>query len=186
MEVIIVTGVAFWCGIQWVLGPLHEPARHSRSPAQFTLTDVLCLFFLMALSMGCIHSIFSPSFRNLRLASDTLVYFVDSLAIAAAGLAWWDAVRAMSRVGLQKQWRRVAVLCLAVPFACVGPVAAGFCFLIAYESRTARPLLGRILSAGTAIAATVFALGFFTRWCVDLARREKVGDKPPEDDPGPR
>ncbi len=62
---------------------------------------------------------------------DILVYFLDSLAIVAAGLAWWHAVRTLSRAIIHRPWQRLLVLSVAVPFAYFGPITTIILFLAA-------------------------------------------------------
>lgn len=165
LVILVLFGVEVWFGIQWVLGPLHRAGGNRECPAQFALADLMCLFILAARSMGGIHSLLHSAGRNRESVPEGLVYYLDSLAVVAVALAWWDAVRALSRGGIRKQWQRFLVIVVAVPFAFLGPTAAILLFCVAISGIPSRLAVGLLLS-GSAITSAVFVAGVLTRRCV--------------------
>ncbi len=186
---IIVFGAAFFGGIEWVFGPLHRAGRIRQCPVQFTLADLLCLFFMVSSSMGGIHTILLFLAHDRVAVPDALVYCLDCLAIVAAGLAWWHAVRTLSRARIHTPWQRLLVLGLAVPVAYCGPIVAVALFFVVpfgLSNFLSNPLFATGGFVGfVAIISAVFACGKFTRWCVASALRDEYQRESADDRQGP-
>ena len=150
--------------------PIDEAARDRRHPAQFSLADFLCLFFLLQLSMGLVHWAF---------ASESGVYFVwflDAYAWIALASLWWAGVRRLSRAGVRNPWIRCAFLTVAIPFAfgvmVILPIG-GLCVVLGRRRRVGRRGSGEAFQAffiaglaAASAAAVAYALGLSTRWMV--------------------
>ena len=103
----------------WVLRPLEQAAKKSDCPTQFTLSDLLGLFFLMPVSMSL------PYFGLPPL--DPAIHPTVGIAIwIGFGLLWWYGVRKLSRAGVRNPTHRILFLVLLIPFTLLGAVAFPF------------------------------------------------------------
>ena len=152
----------------WIMGPIDEAAKDRRHPAQFSLADFLCLFFLLQLSMGLVHWAFAGD------AGTNAVWLLDAYAWISLTSLWWAGVRRLSRAGIRNPWIRCAFLTVAIPFApavmVVLPIGAIMVVVGGGVVLTGRgpgvdfvPFIIAGLAAASA-AGVAYALGLSTRW----------------------
>jgi hypothetical protein len=163
--------------LNWVLGPLDRAAKNRQFPIQFSLADLLCLFVLVQLPLGAVHSVLHWVPRGGEFHAGVLV--VDLVVALLAASVWWTYVRTLSRAGIHVVWHRCVALCIALPAAFVGSVAMIVLPLVAVGL-----LVGRETSTGlwmllavVAIGGALYGLGRFTRAIVAAA--EAARTKPP-------
>ena len=159
---VVVTISAAICGsltiANWVLAPLEEAANRRRLPTQFTLADLLGLFFLLPVSTSIVY---------FGLPDDDPV--VDRplgiLGWLVLGLIWWYGVVNVSKAGVRNPRHRVLFMAFVIPLTLIGTVA----FLI--SSISVATMLPSPNHTGFAIAcgatlvlpAVLYGLGHLTR-----------------------
>ncbi len=178
-SVVLGCPIAGICLAAWVLRPVDRAARLRQAPAQFTLADVLCLFFLAALPTGCLRWMAGG------MAEDGVGCFTV-FAWTACGLLWWTAVQTLSRAGITHTGHRAALLTLVVPTTLLGAVMIPvLTLLIVSDSGGGRVFpsavsLGLAILADLAACAAAYGCGRYVRWL--LAHRAGgalVGGSPP-------
>jgi len=155
-----VVGVAMW-----VLRPVDVAARNRRHPAQFTMADFLCLFFLIQLWMTPIHA-WVPA------EQPWMTWLFDAFAWFSSGLLWWFGVQSLSRAGVRNTWHRSIFLAVVLPVSLSGAmvlplVAFAICRMMFQRER----VLVIVLWVGIEVALMcgVYACGLFTRRIVARA-----------------
>jgi hypothetical protein len=110
-----IAGFAIWLfSIHWVLDPLDRAAKSRRCPNQFNLGDLLSLFILTQLALGCVQWVFYD-YKS--------VFGIYLFAILASLAAWWLCVLTLSRAGIHTMWRRCVVIGAVIPAAFAGSIA---------------------------------------------------------------
>jgi hypothetical protein len=176
-----VLGILFGVGTataaaRWIMRPIDEAATDRQHPAQFSLADFLCLFFLLQLSMGLVHWAFPSETAAVVWFLDAFVWFLDACAWFALTSLWWAGVRRLSRAGIRNPWIRCAFLTVAIPFALAVMLILPFGTIV-FLLGGGIALTGQgpgidsetffTLGLATASAAAVaYALGLSTRWMV--------------------
>lgn len=157
--------VAGICLAVWVLRPVDRAARLRQAPAQFTLADFLCLFYLAALPTGCLRWMAGGM-------GEGGVGCFAVFAWTACGLLWWTAVQTLSRAGITHTGHRAALLAFVVPTTVLGAVMIPvLTLLIVTDSGGGRVFpsaaaLGLAILADLAAGAAVYGCGRYVRWLV--------------------
>ena len=152
---------------RWVIGPLHRAAEERDYRIQFTVADVLCLFFAMQLVLGMVG--WAARFNAFQNVLVYVFYFV------IVGFAWWQFVRMLSRAGVRVVWQRCFLMLIVVPITLIGAFAVAFAPFAAIDLFMRQPsALGdiAILLAAIPLPGVIYWLGRFTRAVVASATKE--------------
>ncbi len=105
---------------RWVLRPLDEASRRRKGRLQFTLGDLVCLFFMLQLCIGGLWTAYGgPRFGGRENVNGLVV-----VGCVVAGLFWWLSVQMLSRAGVWNTWWRSLLLVVVVPATIAGSVVA--------------------------------------------------------------
>ncbi len=161
--------------LNWVLRPLDRAAKNRPFAIQFSLADLLCLFVLVQLPLGVVHSVLHWVPRGGEVHVGVLV--VDLVVGLLAASVWWAYVRTLSRAGIHVVWHRCVALTIALPAAFLGSIAMTLLPVLAVGL-----LIGRETSAGlwmllamVAVGGVLYGLGRFTRAIVAAAEARRSG-----------
>ena len=94
---VVIAAIAWQIG-EWAVGPLDKAAKARQHPTQFTIVDFFCLFILIQVPTGLIHSLTLIQDKT----SLTLRFILDGYAWLSCGLIWWKCVQIMSRAGIHR------------------------------------------------------------------------------------
>jgi hypothetical protein len=153
----------------WVMRPVDRAARFLRRPTQFTVTDFLCLFFIIQLPMALIHGFLKPQDIGMMRQQDRMmIWLLDIFVWCACGAMWWGSVRTLSRAGIERPLYRSIFLAVVLPITIFATVAApGLLIGVASGWRSASTSTIALLAGGAVllVVAVVFC-GLYTRWMV--------------------
>jgi hypothetical protein len=143
----------------WTMGPLYRAARHRRDTGQFTIADLLCLFVLVQITVGVVHTV--AGYGNGVIAADVVL-----LAIIA--MLWWSCVRTLNRAGVRPTRQRCVVIVVVLPTSAIASFSfVFFAFIVlavlSEPTRGSMTALAWYLLGITLIAGAVYAAGRFTR-----------------------
>ncbi len=164
---IALTVIVIWRSAGWVLGPLDRAAKNRWYPVQFSLADFLCLFILVDLSLGGIHSCVPKGDGVMGGA-----IAVDAVVVVLAALVWWTGVRTLSRAGIHGTWRRGFVLVVVIPVGYAGSFIIGLLpwFIIGHWFDNGDALFAmRLTVAEIATGGVLYGMGHITRAVVASA-----------------
>jgi hypothetical protein len=151
--------------VNWVLRPLEERGARAKQPIQFTIVDILCLFFLLQAVFSAVHGIATASAG---------LWLIDGVLAVYFGLAWWAAVVRLSRAGIRNAWHRGVFAAIAFPGTIIGTAAcplltmALFAMLVEPGSDNRRVAIGVAVADGVLLAG-LYLSGRFTHWIVRAA-----------------
>jgi hypothetical protein len=111
---ILTVGIAAWIG-----RPLSTQARRTARAWRFRLVDVMALLILLQVCLAA-----------LAAAIPTSHWFVWYLTLPAVFVPlvaeWWDGIRLLGRLGVERASRRLIFLSIGSPFALCSSFLAGF------------------------------------------------------------
>ena len=116
----VVIAVVASCA-HWALGPIVRAAKGRDSASQFSLADLLCLFFIIQLS-----SVAAWPFR-----SSSGAWLMYAYVWGSAGAIWWSGVRTLSRAGIANPWQRLLFFTVIIPGTLVCSMAVPLSVLFA-------------------------------------------------------
>jgi hypothetical protein len=161
--VVVITGTG---GVAtWILRPVDEAAKDRWHPAQFTVADLLCLFFLIQLWMTPIHA-WVPAEQG------PMIWLLDGFAWVASGLLWWFGVQSLSRAGVRNPWHRSIFLAIVLPVSLAGVLAVPILAILILGAMFLDdgPLpLWQAVGIEIVLIGSVYGCGLVTRWIVARA-----------------
>jgi uncharacterized membrane protein len=156
----------------WVLGPIDRAAQGQKTAPQFTLADVLGLFFLAQAVLGPVYWVV-PEHGAGRAA-----FCVPMLLVAA--VIWAVSVQRLTAAGVRKNAYRVLFTAIVYPFTILGcmgvvilvPVTVIMLLQMLAGAEVDAPLW--TLVALPLAAAILAAFAKFTRYVVAQSPREQA------------
>jgi hypothetical protein len=157
----------------WMLEPINRVAGELKGTTRFMLTDVLGLMILLQIGLAITGGALSGN--DVRGESVAQYWLLLALMGILVCVLWAASVSVVSRAGITRPLRRIAVMVLCVPGtlaimvtlpALIGAVAVGvFGVLMGNDLRfVPLPVFGAMVAGCVALALAAFALRCLSYW----------------------
>jgi hypothetical protein len=175
---LFLVGLVVWIRcLCWVFNPLDQAAKSRRCPYQFNLGDLLSLFVLMQLALGCVKWSLGEYIEECNYSFyETFFVFTIIASIAV----WWICVLELSKAGIQSLWRRCVVISAAIPAAFVGSVIVaampGIAMVLISEAKIPAGVI--LLLLEPVVIGLLYFFAWIIRQSVDLAEKDRPASSP--------
>src|SRR5688500_11378517 len=133
----VVIGGTIWLA-RWMLEPINRAAGALGAPTRFMLVDSLALMILLQIGLAICGQALAD--EGTREADANMYWLMLFLVVVLVLVLWAASVSVVSRAGIRRPLRRVAVIVLLVPgtLATIMGTPALLAFLVMAISRTLR------------------------------------------------